>query len=54
MGSAQNYLDTLFKMEEENFMQMPSNPHRDLSSQIVFKNFIRIIGVLIEDRYLNF
>jgi hypothetical protein len=46
MELAQNYLDTLLKMEKEDFMKMQSNPHRDLSSQIVFKNYNGIIGAL--------
>lgn len=45
-GLAQNYLDTLIKMEQENFMQMQSNPHRELNSYIVFKNFDGILNVL--------
>jgi hypothetical protein len=45
MGLAQNYLDTLLKMEKEDFMKMPSNPHRELNSYVIFKNFDGIISV---------
>jgi hypothetical protein len=45
MGLAQTYLDTLLKMEKEDFMKMSSNPHRELSTHVVFKNFSGIISV---------
>jgi len=45
MGLSQNYLDTLIKMEKEDFMKMSSNPHRELSNHVVFKNFTGILSV---------
>lgn len=45
MGLAQNYLDTLIKMEKDNFQQLSSNPHRELSNHVVFKNFDGILSV---------
>ena len=44
-GLAQNYLDTLIKMEKEDWMRMQSNPHRELSNHVVFKNFDGILTV---------
>lgn len=45
IGLTQNYLDTLLNMEKDDFMKMSSNPHRELSNHVVFKNYDGILSV---------